>query len=60
MTNEDVIDLFAKVNVGTKVVVLPRGAKRTPQMVAAPNRRVTTVTLNSQPLSPQRVSVGIY
>lgn len=49
MTNEDVVDLFAKVNVGTKVVVLPRGAKRAPQVAAAPSRRETAVTLNAQP-----------
>jgi lipoprotein-anchoring transpeptidase ErfK/SrfK len=36
LTNEDVSDLFNRVNVGTKVVVLPKGAPlRTPATVAA-------------------------
>jgi lipoprotein-anchoring transpeptidase ErfK/SrfK len=35
LTNEDVTDLFGRVNVGTKVVVLPKGAPQPSQATAA-------------------------
>ena len=53
MTNEDVTDLFSRVNVGTKVVVLPKSAPHfeargtiTVRPTAAPSRPVVT-TLRS-------------
>ncbi len=48
MTNEDVIDLFGKVNVGTKVVVLPKAERRTLDAYAAMPAREISVTVNRQ------------
>ena len=42
MTNEDVIDLFSRVDVGTKVVVLPKNA---PLEARIPSRPATTAAL---------------
>jgi len=52
MLNEDVVDLYSRVNVGTKVVVLPAGP-RTP-VIAARDRMTPSVTLANS-----RVS-GVY
>src|SRR6202022_1275346 len=45
MTNEDVADLFSRVDIGTKVVVLPKNAPRL-------EARATTTTV--RPAAPQR------
>src|ERR1700687_2069735 len=53
MTNEDVADLFSRVDIGTKVVVLPKNAPRlearatTTVRPAAPQRRPAMTTLPS-------------
>jgi hypothetical protein len=44
MTNEDVIDLYARVNVGTKVVVLPMHPTQT---VASQDRFVPRTTVST-------------
>ena len=60
MTNEDVIDLFGRVNVGTKVVVLPKASKRALDAYAAmPTRRVS-VTVDRQLPARRSVVSGIY
>jgi hypothetical protein len=53
MLNEDVIDLYSRVNVGAKVVVLPAGARDVPT-IAGRER-----TAPSAALANTRVS-GIY
>jgi lipoprotein-anchoring transpeptidase ErfK/SrfK len=45
MTNADVIDLFSRVNVGTKVVVLPKNA---PLEARNPSRPAATAALASR------------
>jgi hypothetical protein len=62
MTNEDVIDLFSRVNIGTKVVVLPKNA---PLMAKGgdPARRpgraaVTTLPSGSQAQNLSATSVN--
>lgn len=60
MTNEDVIDLFGKVNVGTKVVVLPKTQKRTLDAYAAIPARDVSVTVNRQLPTRGGVVPGIY
>jgi lipoprotein-anchoring transpeptidase ErfK/SrfK len=49
MTNEDVIDLFGRVDVGTKVVVLPKNA---PVLARGSDTR-TTISVRSAPPRPQ-------
>ena len=44
MLNEDVIDLYARVNVGTKVVVLPM---RPTQAVATQDRAIPRTTVSA-------------
>jgi hypothetical protein len=44
MLNEDVIDLYARVNVGTKVVVLPM---RPTQAVATQDRAIPRTTVST-------------
>ena len=48
MLNEDVIDLYSRVHVGTKVVVLPDTAPRSVRTAAAPAPRVTSTVGISQ------------
>src|SRR5215217_7991834 len=49
LTNEDVTDLFSRVNVGTRVVVLPKTQKRPLDAYAAMPRQDISVTVNRQP-----------
>ncbi|MFL6840373.1 MAG: L,D-transpeptidase, partial [Bradyrhizobium sp.] len=52
LTNEDVADLFSRVDVGSKVVVLPKNA---PHLEArAPDTRTV---ISVRPLSPPRAAV---
>lgn len=60
MTNEDVIDLFNKVNVGTKVVVLPKTQGRPLDAYAAMPARQISVTTNRQLPARNGVISGIY
>jgi lipoprotein-anchoring transpeptidase ErfK/SrfK len=63
LTNEDVTDLFNRVNVGTRVVVLPKNASlRTPvAAVPAPvRRRPVALTLSSGREAMNRSSASIY
>ena len=60
MTNEDVTDLFGRVNVGTKVVVLPKSSRRPLDAYAAMPRHEVSVTLNRQPLARNGVTSGMY
>jgi hypothetical protein len=41
MTNEDVSDLFSRVDVGTKVVVLPKNAPLEAKATATPTATIT-------------------
>jgi lipoprotein-anchoring transpeptidase ErfK/SrfK len=43
MVNDDVIDLYGRVNVGTKVVVLPMGARHAPAIAHAPSAPAVVV-----------------
>ncbi|MDQ8727041.1 L,D-transpeptidase [Bradyrhizobium sp. LHD-71] len=58
MTNEDVIDLFRRVNIGTKVVVLPKMKRRNLDAYAAMPARAMTVT-GSRQLSPRSGGAGL-
>lgn len=59
MTNEDVADLFERVNVGTRVVVLPKTQSRALDAYAAmPARRISAVS--RQPAGGAGVSTGSY
>ena len=49
LTNEDVADLFSRVTIGTKVVVLPKNA---PHM--ATRNSTTTTTITVRPAAPQQ------
>jgi lipoprotein-anchoring transpeptidase ErfK/SrfK len=60
MTNEDVTDLFDKVTIGTKVVVLPKTQKRSLDAYAAMPAREISVTVNRQLPSHPRVISGLY
>lgn len=59
MTNEDVVDLFNRVNTGTRVVVLPKIERRVLDAYAAMPARETTVTINRQLPPRSRVVSGI-
>ena len=48
LTNEDVADLFSRVTIGTKVVVLP---KNSPHIAT---RNSTTTTISVRPAAPQQ------
>ena len=52
LTNEDVADLFSRVTIGTKVVVLPKNA---PHM--ATRNSTTTTTISVRPAAPQQRAV---
>jgi lipoprotein-anchoring transpeptidase ErfK/SrfK len=60
MTNEDVVDLFNRVDTGTRVVVLPKVEKRMLDAYAAMPARETTVTINRQLLPRNRVVSGVH
>ena len=47
LLNEDVADLYSRVNIGTKVVVLPDSGRNAPALASAPRGRGTTVDLSS-------------
>ena len=52
MTNEDVTDLFSRVNVGTRVVVLPKAAPHLEARTMAQARpAVTTLPSGRQAMS---------
>jgi lipoprotein-anchoring transpeptidase ErfK/SrfK len=46
LTNEDVADLFSRVNIGTKVVVLPKNA---PVVARGSDTRTTRTTISARP-----------
>lgn len=48
LTNEDVTDLFSRVDVGTKVVVLPKSAPLKPQDTVGVTRQVTSASLSGR------------
>jgi lipoprotein-anchoring transpeptidase ErfK/SrfK len=50
MLNEDVVDLYERVKIGTKVVVLPAGSRNAP-MIASEQRRLPQPTLAGSRLS---------
>jgi lipoprotein-anchoring transpeptidase ErfK/SrfK len=60
MTNEDVVDLYERVRVGTKVVVLPKTSKRPLDAYAAMPRQQISVTVKGQPLARNNATTGIY
>jgi lipoprotein-anchoring transpeptidase ErfK/SrfK len=60
MTNEDVVDLFNRVDTGTRVVVLPKIEKRMLDAYAAMPVRETAVTVNRQLPPRNRVVSGIH
>jgi lipoprotein-anchoring transpeptidase ErfK/SrfK len=60
MTNEDVIDLFGKVNIGTKVVVLPKSQNRPLDAYAAMPAAASSVPLNRQLPARRGVTSGLY
>jgi lipoprotein-anchoring transpeptidase ErfK/SrfK len=60
MTNEDVIDLFGRVNIGTKVVVLPKAQNRTLDAYAAMPARAISVTVNQQLLARRGVVSRVH
>ncbi len=53
LTNEDVADLFSRVTIGTKVVVLPKNAPR-----VATRNPATTTTITVRPAAPQQRPVA--
>ncbi|RZN21905.1 L,D-transpeptidase [Bradyrhizobium sp. Leo121] len=55
MTNEDVTDLFGRVNVGTKVVVLPKNA---PVLARGSDAR-TTISVRPAPPRPQAAATTL-
>ena len=59
MTNEDVIDLFGRVDVGTKVVVLPKARERALDAYAAMPRQQISTRLNRQPAGRSGVFAGV-
>jgi lipoprotein-anchoring transpeptidase ErfK/SrfK len=59
MTNQDVIDLFGRVNIGTKVVVLPKTQKRNLDAYAAMPAREISATVYRQPLARSGVIAGM-
>jgi lipoprotein-anchoring transpeptidase ErfK/SrfK len=60
LTNEDVTDLFSRVNVGTRVVVLPKTHKPPLDAYAAMPRQDISVTVNRQPPARRNVVSGMY
>lgn len=60
MTNEDVIDLYGRVTIGTKVVVLPKAQKRTLDAYAAMPPREISVTVSRQLPARSGVVSGLH
>jgi len=60
MTNEDVIDLFERANIGTRVVVLPKSHKHPLDAYAAMPARDVPPPVNRQLPARSRVSSGLY
>jgi lipoprotein-anchoring transpeptidase ErfK/SrfK len=60
LTTEDVADLFERVNVGTKVVVLPKVQRRPLDAYAAMPAREISVTVNRQPHVRSGVLASTY
>jgi len=60
MTNDDVVDLFGRANVGTRVVVLPKTQKRNLDAYAAMPAQQISATANRQPLARSGVVAGTY
>ncbi|MCA1451940.1 L,D-transpeptidase [Bradyrhizobium sp. BRP22] len=53
LTNEDVTDLFGRVNVGTKVVVLPKNTPVNAPVLARGSDSRTTISVRPAPARPQ-------
>jgi lipoprotein-anchoring transpeptidase ErfK/SrfK len=63
LTNEDIIDLFNRTNVGAKVVVLPDNAYRAQRSTPAPERvtqRVSVNAYNDAPRPPATLSATTH
>jgi lipoprotein-anchoring transpeptidase ErfK/SrfK len=60
MTNEDVVDLFGRVNIGTRVVVLPKTHRRPVEAYAAAPERPVSLPVNRQPLVRSGVVAGVH
>ena len=60
MTNEDVIDLFERVNIGTRVVVLPKSHKHPLDAYAAMPARDVPPPVNRQLPVRSTVNSGLY
>jgi lipoprotein-anchoring transpeptidase ErfK/SrfK len=52
LLNEDVADLYARVNVGTKVVVLPMGSRHAPAVAHARTAPSASIVPASEPAAP--------
>jgi lipoprotein-anchoring transpeptidase ErfK/SrfK len=52
MLNEDVTDLYGRVNVGTKVVVLPTGSRHEPAVARTRPARSAAIVPASEPAAP--------
>ncbi|WP_454621457.1 L,D-transpeptidase [Bradyrhizobium cenepequi] len=59
MTNEDVTDLFGRVNVGTKVVVLPKIAPKNAPVLARGSDTRTTISVRPAPPRPQAAATTL-
>ena len=59
MTNEDVTDLFGRVNVGTKVVVLPKTAPVNAPVLARGSDTRTTISVRPAPPRPQAAATTL-
>ena len=60
MTNDDVIDLFSRANIGTRVVVLPKAQRRSLDAYAAMPAREFSATATRQPPARRGVVSGVY
>jgi hypothetical protein len=66
LTNEDVIDLFGRTNIGTKVVVLPDAARRAGAVQAARTDARAQAALpptnvsDKKPVDPLASAFGLY
>jgi lipoprotein-anchoring transpeptidase ErfK/SrfK len=58
MLNDDVVDLYNRVNVGTKVVVLPMGERRTP--VAETTGRAPSEAVSASNRRPAPVASSVF
>ena len=63
MLNEDVVDLYGRANVGTKVVVLPGGSRHEQNIARAPSGPVVPVARSIDRTSMSSTSLrggGLY